>query len=98
MNFFYAQLNENFVVEGVSELGGENNLPNMIRLTEEQYASRLLGWTYSPKTKAFIPPPESSFEDFVPEPQLDDVTMGIIADKVVEKLVSAIPQLTSIQQ
>ena len=42
--FYYAQLDENKIVVGISQLSGEVDLPNMIRL--EEYDSSLCGKKY----------------------------------------------------
>lgn len=60
---FYAQLDENSICIGVSQLSGEVNAPNMILL--ESYDASLLGKKYNNGTWEDVPQPE-------PEPTSQD--------------------------
>lgn len=46
MRYYYATLDENDIVKGVSNLSGEVNQPNMISIDEAIYDSDLIGKKY----------------------------------------------------
>ena len=47
MDHLYAELNENNVCIGISQLAGEVEQPNMIPLTESEFTPELLGKKYN---------------------------------------------------
>ena len=49
---YYAQIDLDNIVVGVSQLSGEVNADNMIEITSEQYNS-VLGFTYDLEAKKF---------------------------------------------
>lgn len=54
--FYYAQIDENNICIGVSQLSGEINAPNMILL--ESYDASLLGKKYNNRAWEDVPQPD----------------------------------------
>ena len=46
MDYLYAQLDENNICMGISQLSGEVTAANMIRLTEPEFTIELIGCEY----------------------------------------------------
>lgn len=65
MDYFYAQLDENNICIGLSQLSGEINSDNMVRLSEDGYSSNLLNLKYDNGGWLEAEPPEY-------EPQLTE--------------------------
>lgn len=61
--YFYAQINNSNICEGVSNLSGVVDAPNMVVITQEQYeAASVVGQQYSPSTQTWVVvPPEPTW-------------------------------------
>lgn len=65
--YYYAQINESGTVIGISQLSGPVEGANMILLTEEHFASDILGRRYDADTGVFVAP-EPPEPEAIPEP------------------------------
>jgi hypothetical protein len=64
MTFYYAQINTGNICEGVSQLSGPVDAPNMIAITQQQYESAsVMGQQYDATTEAWVVVPPATAPD-----------------------------------